>query len=671
MGTAWGLCCWCPRICPPCPTKANQLHDHWAAQVIDYLLDVFFIFDIVASMRTAYKVEGDWVLEPRVIALQYAKSPWLAIDLLSVFPLEVFSLGSGGTGSKAFAVCRLPRWISRLFSSMFKPDKAERAKTRTTNVVAIRIGRVVRMFTYFLFLAHWIGCFWWALGVSEMDLDRTFSSDYARKKLNVWQLRPNKKSLELPLETPLGQRYLSSMYWALSTLMKTAWIPPGTTSEKLFAACVVFSGAILFAFILASVSAVVNAFDEANAKRREKISTMLRFTGTRNINPSVTQKILSYVDAEWTWTGGIDPGSFFSNASLPGRLQGELLRAMHTELIAVSPLFKTMSAACITKLVAQFVPQACCKKNVVVQAGELCFETYILVKGSLNFLVDDSLLGAGANGDAGDTARESSSSSPPAGRKTKSKKIKSNFRVIERPGACFGVWSPHVAPWRSPYVATALKLSHLFGIRADALKRAVAEFKTLGEDRVVLANLEKEFTQVVGKEGVATQKALYNLGEGGKPIEAPAESGLLQGQAKQAPNDAAMSAVVVKSTSALQEIVTCEELLRSMRKEAGNLPTVLAAVQFMIDPDNAEIPEAVRASRTSLRRPSVDESPTARGGISLQAKLNKMHTENDVKEQSSAVAQKIGLSSSTNERTAGDDDGIRGGKAVDVVHMGM
>ena len=60
-------------------------------------------------------------------------------------------------------------------------------------------------------------------------------------------------------------QYLSSMYWSLTTLMKTPWVGPDTVWEKMFASLAVVMGAILFAALLGNVTALVQTFDKGNA----------------------------------------------------------------------------------------------------------------------------------------------------------------------------------------------------------------------------------------------------------------------------------------------------------------------------------------------------------------------------------------------------------------------
>ena len=287
---------------------AYDIEPHAAHLVIDYLCDLFFWINLVVSARTSFLDElgMEIVTDAKVVMKRYAKS-WLVIDAFAAFPLELFVGGATYMGSPtspaAFSSLRLVRTVFRAFMVLFKPGttltkvRSKRLRglaalalstparmhiphslwspptpckqeSKGTNTVLLRLERIGRLFVYFLFGTHWVGCIWWAIGVAELarlqteqGVDPSTIVNYTKMdlKVNSWLERPNYKGLPLNPTMPLGARYLSGLYWAFTTLMKTSWIPGRTAWECFFAASVVFCGAILFAFILAAVSQVVTA----------------------------------------------------------------------------------------------------------------------------------------------------------------------------------------------------------------------------------------------------------------------------------------------------------------------------------------------------------------------------------------------------------------------------
>ena len=111
---------------------------------------------------------------------------------------------------------------------------------------------------------------WWLIGWLEYraDLNNTAGESFGKS----WLSRiPGE---QLTADSPFEHQYLSSMYWSLTTLMKTPWVGPDTVWEKMFASLAVVMGAILFAALLGNVTALVQTFDKGNAQKRDKITNL-------------------------------------------------------------------------------------------------------------------------------------------------------------------------------------------------------------------------------------------------------------------------------------------------------------------------------------------------------------------------------------------------------------
>ena len=51
----------------------------------------------------------------------------------------------------------------------------------------------------------------------------------------------------------LSKTYVTSLYWALTMVMKSPWLPPRATGEQMFACSIVVLGAVVFAIFLGQV----------------------------------------------------------------------------------------------------------------------------------------------------------------------------------------------------------------------------------------------------------------------------------------------------------------------------------------------------------------------------------------------------------------------------------
>ena len=105
-------------------------------------------------------------------------------------------------------------------------------------------------------------------------------------------------------------------------------------------------------------------------------------------------------------------------------------------------------------------------------------------------------------------------------------KGKASFRMIERVGACVGVCSPYDMPWRAPFTVTAVKQAQLFHVSSSAMVSVLSHFLD-HDEQVVLKNMEKEYAQCVGQQGVDDEKKRRStmMYPGGRGSVAPRAQG--------------------------------------------------------------------------------------------------------------------------------------------------
>ena len=173
---------------------------------------------------------------------------------------------------------------------------------------------------------------WWIIGRAEYMSDlrerQTNGSDGVSHGISWLTRIPGEP---LTNASAFEHQYLSSMYWSLTTLMKTPWVGPDTVLEKIFASLAVVMGAILFAALLGNVTALVQTFDKGNAQKRDKITTLHQFAASRKVPQVLQRKLFAYVDAEWTITSGLDDSSVL--AQLPGQLRGNIVASIYKDTL--------------------------------------------------------------------------------------------------------------------------------------------------------------------------------------------------------------------------------------------------------------------------------------------------------------------------------------------------
>lgn len=433
-------------------------------------------------------------------------------------------------------------------------------------------------------------------------------------------------------------QYLSSMYWSLTTLMKTPWVGPDTVGEKMFASAAVVMGAILFAALLGNVTALVQTYDKFNAQKRNKITLLNNFNTSRKararscedvngqarftrtcppqtytphatrartqtrtrcsagthmhtctwqrvtsrvalcaspqVPSTLQQKLFDYVDAEWTITAGLDDGSIL--AQLPGQLRGDVIAAIYKETLLKSPLFSCCSLACAKALLLRLQPEICLQKQVLISRDSLCQEVYVLMRGGIQVASGGGSKGGSKGGSNNGRHRKMAGE--------KERRVEAMFRLIEKPGSVIG----HIDPFqrevkRYPFLVTAVRQTHLVSLsRVDVLE--------------VLPNFEmkdgENVLRVLNEEHAKTVDSLTS-----DKRDAPVDNDA----AERAKNESIRSgsntlhSLRARVDVLEEKLLQCVDDMRAAREATDTLPELLRLVNAV----NAKV-NAGKQPRTSL-----------------------------------------------------------------------
>jgi hypothetical protein len=252
--------------------------------VVDVMMWLAFVIDIVVNFRTSfYDEDHQIVLSAKVVAARY-RSGWFMYDLLASLPYHLvgaivtFGL-SGGAHTLTVAICKIPICM-RLGRIWRKLDE----------ISSVGYFRVVLQMLGFIMVAHWVACLWWMIGETTYDAS-TGETSYQGKS---WLLRVPEGSTKLDTNltvTPFSQQYMSSLYWSLTTLMKTPWVGPDTVEEKIFASLMVVLGATLFAMLLGNVTAMINTYNKRHSELRDQLTTLHTFAHFRRVPAHLQRKV--------------------------------------------------------------------------------------------------------------------------------------------------------------------------------------------------------------------------------------------------------------------------------------------------------------------------------------------------------------------------------------------
>jgi len=338
--------------------------------ILDTMINVCYIVDIFISWRTTYyDRDGMLVLDKKLARRNYIKT-WFWIDVIASFPFDYFiKICTIGSDFNVPASLKLPAVLKllRIFRLGKKIDRLSSSKM-------FRIGQ----FTFMLiFAAHWFACLWfWQGGEAEPGLNGTMISQPGATGTS-WVYR-----YDIADETT-SMKYLASLYWAITTLMKSPWFHPTSPGEFISALLMIIFGCVLFAYFIGNVTAVITAANASGGKYRAQVGELKGFCAAHQVSAKMTAKLLIYQDALWTETSGGLNRAEIVNKYVPTHLLPQVTIEMFKPLLTASPFLFDISASCCVGFLRALKICICDRGDVLMKAGSLRRTMYVLMKGEM------------------------------------------------------------------------------------------------------------------------------------------------------------------------------------------------------------------------------------------------------------------------------------------------
>ncbi|CAL1359331.1 unnamed protein product [Linum trigynum] len=335
--------------------------------ITDNIVNGFFAIDIILTFFVAYLDKATYLLvdNRRQIAWKYTRT-WLALDVISIIPSEL-AWKISPKPFKSYGMFNMLRlWRLRRVSSLF----SRLEKDRNYNYFWVRCAKLICVT---LFAVHCAGCFYYLIAARYHNPERTWigaslGSDF--------------------LERGLWLRYVTSMYWSITTLTTVGYgdLHPVNTREMIFDIFYMLFNLGLTAYLIGNMTNLVVHGTSRTRRFRDTIQAASSFAQRNQLPVRLQDQMLAHLCLKFrTDSEGLQQQETLD--SLPKAIRSSISHYLFYSLVDKVYLFRGVSNDLLFQLVSEMKAEYFPPKEDVILQNEAPTDFYILVTGAVDLLV--------------------------------------------------------------------------------------------------------------------------------------------------------------------------------------------------------------------------------------------------------------------------------------------
>lgn len=334
---------------------------------IDNVVNGFFAVDIILTFFVAYLDKTTYLLvdSPKQIAWKYASS-WLVFDVISTIPSELAQKISPKPLQSYGLFNMLRLWRLRRVSALF----SRLEKDRNYNYFWVRCCKLIFVT---LFAVHCAGCFYYLLAARYDNPERTWIGSSLGDNF---------------LEKSLWIRYVTSMYWSITTLTTVGYgdLHPVNTREMIFDIFFMLFNLGLTAYLIGNMTNLVVHGTSRTRKFRDTIQAASSFAQRNQLPIRLQDQMLAHLCLKFrTDSEGLQQQETLD--SLPKAIRSSISHYLFYSLMDKVYLFRGVSNDLLFQLVSEMKAEYFPPKEDVILQNEAPTDFYILVTGAVDLLV--------------------------------------------------------------------------------------------------------------------------------------------------------------------------------------------------------------------------------------------------------------------------------------------
>lgn len=354
-----------------CPFEIAFLSSHprKLLYIADNIVDIFFLVDIVLTFFVAYidPTTQLLVLDSKKIAKRYLLT-WFLMDVASTIPFEALGLlftGKHQSGISYSVLGMLRFWRIRRVKKFFKRlEKDIRFKYFWV--------RCAWLLSVTLFLVHCAGCLCYLLADRYPHEGKTW----------LGTANPNFR------ETSLGTRYISAMYWSITTMTTVGYgdMHAVNTLEMMFVIFFMLFNLGLTAYIIGNMTNLVVEGTRRTMEFRNSIETASNFVNRNHLPPRLKEQIIAYMCLRFK-AESLNQQEVMEQ--LPKSICKSIRQHLFLPTVEKVYLFKGVSRENLLILVADMKAEYIPPKEDVILHNEAPEDVYIIVSGEVEIIASE------------------------------------------------------------------------------------------------------------------------------------------------------------------------------------------------------------------------------------------------------------------------------------------
>ena len=340
-------------------------HDVIAWQVLDSIVDLIFMFDVLANCFSAVYIDNELITSLKKILSNYAKT-WMLLDIISGIPFNmILAQTSWGSLTKLIKLPRLYRCvkIAKILQGSVLDKLYSIRFFRYFFDISLRSKRFLYFTCIFFIVCHLLTCSWYF--ISTLD-DR-----------NNWVLKYGYS------DRSENELYISSAYWVVTTLATVGYgdITPANSLERGVCIIVMLLGVFFYSYTVGIITNLMTEIDLNRQRVDNKLLILQDIKSLYGISEYLERRIKENLKIN-QGPGKKEMNDFFK--SLPRRLALQLNFLINRKLVETSSkFFEKKPIAFVSSVLECLKTIKLPAKEIIFSTGYLSNEIYFISKGQV------------------------------------------------------------------------------------------------------------------------------------------------------------------------------------------------------------------------------------------------------------------------------------------------